>query len=205
MTRSIAVTLALLVAAAVVIVWTSVVHTLTNPGPRPPLTGRPRAIVWGQRVFTTESSFRAFLTQRGISYAAWARAHPSGVRLLRHEPATAVTSAAIRGAAPPGQTTTVAATSRGATTLASSSRATAVVARSAGRDAVAATGRSGASGSLVLTVLLALLGTAVALSAVVPERLAPATIRRLYRLPEHRVVGLAAALSIFVAMLLERP
>src|SRR5579884_2267006 len=166
MTRSLAVALALLVAVAVVIVWTSVVHTLTNPGPRPPLTGRPRAIVWGQRVFTTESSFRAFLTQRGMSYAAWARAHPSGVRLLRHEPATAVTTAARRSATPPPQTTSAAATSRRATTVSSSSssRAAAVAAPSARHDAVAATGRSGASGSLVLTVLLALLGTAVALS-----------------------------------------
>lgn len=190
-TRTFAIALTLLVGIGTILVWAIVLHTLTTPGERPPMTGRPQAIVWGARVFTTENAFKVFLERQGFSYVAWARRHPSGVRLLRHEaPGKVGRKTAQRARVSAAARPEVRSTGSSSTVRAAASPLA---------------GDSHASGSIALALILALLGTGLAVSAVLPERLAPAAVRRLYRLPEHRLVGLAAALSIYIAMILERP
>lgn len=80
--RVLAITVALVLALALVAVWARVVHTLAKPGePRPPI-GQPRSIVWQNRVFTTDRQLRTFLHARGLSYSRWVSRHPAAFAVL---------------------------------------------------------------------------------------------------------------------------
>ena len=86
-TRFVTITATLVLVAALVLVWARVVSTLTkNIEPKPPI-GQPRAVVWQDRVFTTESQLRRYLTAKGLSYSRWVSRHPAAFALLQSKPA----------------------------------------------------------------------------------------------------------------------
>jgi hypothetical protein len=70
-------------------VWATAIHTLTTPK-RIPVTLRPEAVAWGDRVFTSRVDLAAWLASRGLSYRAWERRHPAGLQILIHPHARAV-------------------------------------------------------------------------------------------------------------------
>ena len=85
--RLLTVTLTLVLAAALVLVWARVVSTLTAKiEPKPPI-GQPRAVVWQNRVFTTEGQLRHYLQARDLSYSRWVSRHPAAFALLQTKPA----------------------------------------------------------------------------------------------------------------------
>jgi hypothetical protein len=75
--------LTLALALVLVLVWARVVSTLTEPTEARPPIGQPKAVVWQDRVFTTELGLRRFLRARGISYSRWISRHPSALAVLR--------------------------------------------------------------------------------------------------------------------------
>jgi hypothetical protein len=73
--------------AGLVVVWAKVVSTLTaNIEPKPPI-GQPRAVVWQNRVFTTDGQLRRFLHANGLSYSRWVSRHPAAFAVLQAKPA----------------------------------------------------------------------------------------------------------------------
>jgi hypothetical protein len=73
--------------AGLVVVWAKVVSTLTaNIEPKPPI-GQPRAVVWQNRVFTTDGQLRRFLHAKGLSYSRWVSRHPAAFAVLQAKPA----------------------------------------------------------------------------------------------------------------------
>jgi hypothetical protein len=70
--------------ACVVLVGAAVVGVLPRPvtSDRPP-PGKAGALVWGNGVFANKLELEAWLRIRGASYEAWARKHPSAVKLLK--------------------------------------------------------------------------------------------------------------------------
>jgi hypothetical protein len=69
--------------AAVVAVWVSVAHHVSQP-PRIGTTGHPAAFEWDHRIFWGKQQFAAWLKTRGVSYSAWATNHPSAASALEH-------------------------------------------------------------------------------------------------------------------------
>jgi hypothetical protein len=80
-------------------------HT-TGPPP-----GAPGALVWGNGIFANTFELKAWLTQHGASYRAWAKQHPAAIRLVKGKPLPKAHVAATKTAAAP------AAASRGGTTV----------------------------------------------------------------------------------------
>jgi hypothetical protein len=110
----------LVLGAVVAVPWVYVARQLSNP-PAPVQSAlHPTAVFWGDRVFTSAAELRAWLHARGVSYDAWANAHPdeSAVFEGRRGTPPSTTSeaapkpaAAQRTAAPePAATTTAGAT-----------------------------------------------------------------------------------------------
>lgn len=86
--RFITFTMALVLLGALVIVWAKVVSTLTaHVEPKPPI-GQPHAVVWQNRVFTTDGQLRRYLHAKGLSYSRWVSRHPAAFALLQSKPAT---------------------------------------------------------------------------------------------------------------------
>jgi len=164
-----------------VLVWARVVHTLSaRIVPRPPI-GEPQAIVWDSRVFTTDRQLKAFLDVKGISYAEWVSRHPAAFAVLRHElPVSAVG----------GTPATRRATSKPKGHAVKAAAASAVRASSAG------------GGSGLLTGVFVALALTLGTSAALPAAVAPSRLRTLYRLPERRLMALAAAAALLVGALL---
>jgi hypothetical protein len=85
--RLITFTMALVLLAALVLVWAKVVSTLTaNIEPKPPI-GEPHAVVWQNRVFTTDGQLRRYMHAKGLSYSRWVSRHPAAFALLQSKPA----------------------------------------------------------------------------------------------------------------------
>lgn len=74
--------LGIAVVAVAAVVWVVVIHSLTKPPKPAPVIGRPDAVVWGNRVFTSRAEFAHWLKARGLSYSRWAKTHPDGVRII---------------------------------------------------------------------------------------------------------------------------
>lgn len=88
----------LLLGAALVpvgFVWWSAIHTIVTDTPPPPVLAQPRALAWGDRVFTNPGQLEAWLRQRGIAYDVWARRHKSAAAIVEHR---AVSVPAVRSA-----------------------------------------------------------------------------------------------------------
>jgi hypothetical protein len=86
-TRLVTLLMVLVLMGALVIVWVKVVSTLTsNIEPKPPI-GQPQAVVWQNRVFTTDGQLRRFLNAKGLSYSRWVSRHPAAFALLQSKPA----------------------------------------------------------------------------------------------------------------------
>lgn len=85
--RLLTITMVIVLLGALVLVWARVVSTLTaNIQPKPPI-GQPRAVVWQQRVFTTEGQLRHYLNAKGLSYSRWVSRHPAAFAVLQAKPA----------------------------------------------------------------------------------------------------------------------
>jgi hypothetical protein len=85
--RLITFTMALVLLAALILVWAKVVSTLTaNIEPKPPI-GQPHAVVWQNRVFTTDGQLRRYMHAKGLSYSRWVSRHPAAFALLQSKPA----------------------------------------------------------------------------------------------------------------------
>ena len=85
--RLLTLTMALALADALVLVWARVVTTLTEKiEPKPPI-GQPHAVVWQNRVFTTDGQLRRYMNAKGISYSRWVSRHPAAFAVLQAKPA----------------------------------------------------------------------------------------------------------------------
>jgi hypothetical protein len=85
--RLVTLLMVLVLVAALAVVWVKVVSTLTsNIEPRPPI-GQPRAVVWNNRVFTTDGQLRRYLHTKGLSYSRWVSRHPAAFAVLQAKPA----------------------------------------------------------------------------------------------------------------------
>jgi hypothetical protein len=85
--RFVTITMTLVLLGALVLVWAKAINTLTSHiDPKPPI-GQPRAVVWQNRVFTTEAQLRRFLQAKGLSYSRWVSRHPAAFALLQSKPA----------------------------------------------------------------------------------------------------------------------
>jgi hypothetical protein len=72
---------------ALVLVWAKVISTLTATIEKKPPIGQPRAVVWQNRVFTSEGQLRHYLNAKGLSYTRWVSRHPAAFALLQSKPA----------------------------------------------------------------------------------------------------------------------
>jgi len=85
--RFVTITMTIVLLGALVLVWAKVVGTLTAKiDPKPPI-GQPRAVVWQDRVFTTEGQLRHYLQAKGLSYSRWVSRHPAAFAVLQAKPA----------------------------------------------------------------------------------------------------------------------
>ena len=85
--RFVSVLMAVVLLGALVIVWARVVSTLTANVEKKPPIGQPRAVVWQNRVFTTEAQIRRYLQAKDLSYSRWVSRHPAAFALLQSKPA----------------------------------------------------------------------------------------------------------------------
>jgi hypothetical protein len=173
---------ALVLVAGLAFVWVRVVETLRAPPPPSAshLIGTPGGLVWDGRVFTSPAQLRAFLGPR--AFARWEVRHPTAFGA----PAVSTPSTKTK---PPAKTKT--------TPKATPAKTTPTATTSGPVSAAPVT--TTASRSLLpklLTLLLVLVGSALGLSALVPPRLAPLPLRRLYAHPDRRSVALAAATAM---------
>jgi hypothetical protein len=54
--------------------------------PSAPAAGRPQAIHWGHRAYSSRAPLASWLSARGASYPLWARRHPVGAAIVEHRP-----------------------------------------------------------------------------------------------------------------------
>jgi len=85
--RFVTVVMTVVLLGALVLVWARVVSTLTANVEKKPPIGQPRAVVWQNRVFTTEAQLRRYLQAKGLSYSRWVSRHPAAFALLQSKPA----------------------------------------------------------------------------------------------------------------------
>jgi hypothetical protein len=85
--RFVTIVVVLVLGAALVLVWAKVITTLTSKVERKPPIGQPHAVVWENRVFTTDGQLRRYLHAKGLSYSLWVSRHPAAFALLQAKPA----------------------------------------------------------------------------------------------------------------------
>ena len=85
--RFVTIVMTIVLLGALVLVWAKVVSTLTAKVEKKPPIGQPSAVVWQNRVFTTEGQLRSYLHAKGISYSRWVSRHPAAFALLQSKPA----------------------------------------------------------------------------------------------------------------------
>lgn len=172
------VAVAVVLAAGLAVVWVRVVHTLTAPSNAPKAFGQPGALVWDGRVFTSPSQLKAYLGPK--SYARWSTRHPT----------------AFGAPAPAARHTTASLTKTKTKAKAKPKPATH---RVASPPVVETTSKSSSLSKIVLMALLLMGGLALGASAVVPARVAPIAVQRLYAEdPDRRMVAFAAATAILL-------
>ena len=174
--------LAFILIVALVGVWARVIQTMTAP-PKPKASfGHVQAVVWDGRVFQTPAQLHAFFQARGISYSRWAAAHPGAFDFDKVQPRQKVIQ-----------------TGRGAP----AERPPSTRLRTDDHVAVSSAGPSQArSMTRTLVVLFMLLSSmAILVSALIPVRLAPEFVRRVYVQPDRRVAALAIGVSVLIGLL----
>jgi hypothetical protein len=72
----------LVVVGLLLFVWLQVVRTLTGSVKPQAVVGKPTALAWGGRVFSSQAKLEAWLRERGVSYSVWAKRHRSAVRIV---------------------------------------------------------------------------------------------------------------------------
>jgi hypothetical protein len=87
--------------AMMVFVWLQVARTLRSAAP-PPTTGEPASLVWGDRVFQTETQLQSWVEARGISYSVWAARHRGAVAVIEHR-VVAATSTKVEASSTSGK------------------------------------------------------------------------------------------------------
>jgi hypothetical protein len=85
--RFVTVVMTVVLLGALVLVWARVVSTLTANVEKNPPIGQPRAVVWQNRVFTTEAQIRRYLQAKDLSYSRWVSRHPAAFAHLQSKPA----------------------------------------------------------------------------------------------------------------------
>lgn len=187
----------LVLAAALVLVWVRVVRTLTDEiRPQPPI-GQPRAIVWNDRVFTTDRQLKRYLEAKGASYTRWVSKHPSAFAVIQHKlPASATASHVAARPATKAKAKPKPAAKAAARTAAAHPPAP----RRTLADAPGARS-SGLTSTTLLVAALLILETLLAVVALLPAHLAPEALRKFYVVPERRVGVVAMAVAILFGLL----
>ena len=69
--------------AAAALIWLEVTKTLQHAEPVP-VSKRPpvSAVVWSERVFSSQPTLERWLERRGRSYSEWAHKHPGAAKIL---------------------------------------------------------------------------------------------------------------------------
>jgi len=165
---------AIVLAAGLAVVWVRVVQTLTAPSNAPRAIGQPGALVWDGRVFTSPTQLKRYLEGRGLSYARWSARHPTAF-----------------GAPAPVRRTTSTKTTTTAKPKPHHHRVA---------SPTVSASKSRSLSTLLLTMLLGFGALALGASAVVPPRLAPVAIQRLYADPDRRTAALAAAAAMLLGL-----
>jgi hypothetical protein len=162
-------------------VWVRVVQTLKEPAPtgQSQALGEPGALVWDGRVFTSPAQLKGYLGPK--AFARWSVRHPTAFGV----PAVATPKPKTK-ATPTKTETTKTVTTKAPTTSTPVSVAAPAASTTPSQSLLA---RS-------LTLLLVLGGLALGASALVPYRLAPVPLRRIYAQPDRRPIALAAATAM---------
>jgi carbohydrate-binding DOMON domain-containing protein len=188
MSQLMTIAIAIALVGGLALVWVRVVQTLKEPAPatQPQALGKPGALVWDNRVFTSAAQLKAYLGPK--AYRRWSVRHPTAFgapAVSTPRTATKTPKTATRTTPKTTPTRTVTRTTKAPTTPAPVSAA----ARATPKQSESLFAR-------LLTLLLVFGGLALGASALVPYRFAPAALRRLYAEPDRRPVALAAATAM---------
>jgi hypothetical protein len=181
--------IAIVLAAGLAVVWVRVVQTLTAPSNAPRAIGQPGALVWDGRVFTSPSQLKAYLGAR--SYARWAARHPTAFGApapvaVRHTASTKT------------KTKTKTTTTKASTPTIPKPKP--VDHHVAVPSPVITPNTSRSLLGTALVILLALGGIALGASALLPRRLAPISVQRVYAQQDRRTAALAAATAMLLGL-----
>ena len=171
----------LVLAAGLAMVWVRVVQTLTESSDAPKTIGQPGALVWDGRVFESPGQLKAYLGSQGLSYSRWLARHPTAF-----------------GGSAPTATKHPTTTKKHPVTTPSKPKPTAKPATPHVAAPPATVTTAKPLISTVLTILLLIGGVIMGGSAVLPRRLAPASLTQFYAAPDRRMVALAAATAILL-------
>jgi len=179
---------ALALVAGLAFVWVRVVQTLREPATtgQSQALGQPGALVWDDRVFTTPAQLKAYLGPK--AFARWSARHPTAFGVPAVSTPTTATKTATK--------TTPKTTPKPTPTKAKTPVETPVAAASPAERAT----QSQSLLARALTLLLVLGGLALGASALVPYRIAPAALRRIYAEPDRRPIALAAATAMVLGV-----
>jgi hypothetical protein len=72
----------LVVVGLLLFVWLQVVRTLSGTVKPQAAVGKPTAVAWGGRVFSSQAKLEAWLRERGVSYSVWAKRHRAAVGIV---------------------------------------------------------------------------------------------------------------------------
>jgi cytoskeletal protein RodZ len=179
--------------AGIAVVWVRVVQTLKEPAPstQSHVVAPPGALVWDNRVFTTAAQLKAYLGPK--AYRRWAVRHPTAFHAAPTRTHRTATKTATK-------THTKTATKRTPVTK-PKPKPTTIAAPTTSTPVASAAPPESTPGSQsllarMLTLLLVLGGLALGASALVPYRIAPEPLRRLYSEPDRRPIALAAATAM---------
>jgi hypothetical protein len=206
---------------AAVAPWFFVVRTLQRAEPVKIPTRPQKSLVWGDRVFSSQTAMRRWLRSRGASYDVWLAAHPTGAAVLAHKPPTAaappkarVQSAAAKSISTLQQSPTVAFPPKGRPRTSAAKSSSRPRHQQAPRAAAAPTGRTltAAANSRsrhllweLAVFLLAGLAALLLAFATVPQRVLALVRPHWANLSvDIRIVAFAAAFSIGVGALVAR-
>ena len=188
LSRLLTIAAALVLVAGLAFVWVRVVQTLREPAPtgQSQALGQPGALVWDDRVFTTPAQLRAYLGPK--AFARWSARHPTAFGVPGVSTPKSVTKTATKTTPKPTPKTTPTKTE------------TTAAAPVAAAPGATSTSQSQSPLARALTLLLVLGGLALGASALVPYRIAPAALRRIYAEPDRRPIALAAATAMVLGV-----
>ena len=194
------------------VVWFWVVRTLTATVKPQATIGKPTALAWGDRVFSSQAQLEAWLRERGISYSVWASRHRAALEIVgfpvtvpaRRQSATKRAGTSSHLTKKPVRTHTSAPKRVAAASSAQATKKVAAVPRTAAKRVVAVAAVSSASGSGSSGLVSGLLWGVILLLAAVATAPARLVARvPVYRLrPDQRAIVGAAAVAFAVGLLL---